>query len=91
MAVRLRQVIKSREIDQALILRRDDPIAIACPLLDESAIDDFHRAARFSNGAAALQSLQGRRYSRPADSEHHGQQIMREGNNIAVEPVMSQK
>jgi len=86
----LRRVSDCGEIDRTPILR-DDPIALAGPLLDEGAIDDFHRARPFPHSTVALQSLQGCRNPGSAYAEHFGQQILRERNGVVLEPIVGQK
>src|SRR5262249_28043833 len=79
------------DIRQALILRRDYPIALAGLSLEDGAIGDFYRAARLLDGATARQALQSQGYSRSPDAEHHGQKVVRQRNGVAFHAIMSQE
>src|SRR5262249_5121827 len=90
-ACALLRALQRREIHQAMILRRDDPIALAARLLEKRALYNLQRAPRLPHEGAAIESLRVLRYPDFRYRNPPGGEIVGERKVCIVEPVTGQK
>src|SRR5262245_905140 len=77
-----------RLAEQALELRFGDAIEAIGAFFKSVAVHNRDSAARRRDQAPALEMAKGNRHAGAADAQHQSQEIMREVELIAFEPVM---